>query len=231
MSSERRFEYEKGPRLEDERETDESDSEAVGDDGSDDGPHRERHQLVVRPWKAGAVAGVGAFTVVFAVLYQLAGAMVAGGAFGGSQDRPSRWVMTGLITLGNHGVTIEHGGETIRGGFGYVRGLTSHVGALVPIAVLLAAGYLLVRYVRLETRREAGLAIGSLIGSYIILVTGLSTIARWTPPQALETTEEVQTVAAGTDLGTIVSVGTTAIVFVTIGAAVAALPQLVAARQ
>lgn len=231
MPSERQFEYEKGPRLEDEQATTTNDGGDVDDDGSDTAPRRVRNQLVVRPWKAGAVVGVSAFVVVFTVLYQLVGAMFAGGVFDGGETRPSRLAITGLVTLANHGVTLERRGETIQGAFGFIRGLTSHVAALVPTVVLLAAGYLVVRYAHLETRREAGLALGSLVGCYVILMVGLSMTAEWSPDRDAGINEEVPTVTASTDFGTVVSIGTTAIVFVTIGAAVAALPKVVAARR
>ncbi|QLG49871.1 hypothetical protein [Natrinema halophilum] len=231
MSSERRFEYEKGPSLTNEQETDDSDSEDGVDGDPDDTNQRERTRLVVQPWKAGTVSGVSAFVVVFTVLYNFVGAMVAGGLFNGPENKPSRWVVTGLMTLGNHGVTIEQGEETIQGAFGLGRGLTSHVTALVPVVVLLTAGYLLVRHVRLETRREVGFALGSLVMSYIILLIGLAMTAQWTPEQASSTTEGGATIAAATDLGTVVSVGTTALVFVAIGATVAALPQIRAAKR
>lgn len=229
MSSERRFEYDKGPDLEDEEPAAENDTDG---DGSDpvDAPPRGRTQLPVPPWKAGAVSGASAFAVVFAVTYQLVGAMFAGGLFGGAEDQPSRWVTTGLVMLGSHGATIEHGEETIRGAFGFVRGLTSHVSALVPIVVLVVAGYLLVRSVRLETRQDAGLALGSLIACYIVPTAALAALARWTPETSPNSAQEAETIAIATDLSLIVAIGGTTITFVAIGAAIAAVPGLLAAE-
>lgn len=222
MSSNRRFEYEKGPTLEDEDPIIESDS----DDDEDESPdRRDGRRLVAAPWKAGSVAGVGAFAIVFAVTYQLVGAMFAGGMFAGVEDRPSRWVVTGLVTLGSHGATIDRGGEAIGGAFGIIRGLTTHVTALVPVVVLAIAGYLLVRYVRLETRREAAVALGSLSLSYLALAVVLSVLARWTPGEGAD----AETIRVSTDAAMLLTTTGTVVAFVAVGAAVAALPRLLEA--
>lgn len=233
MSSDRRFEYDKGPDLEDEREepADESDDDS-DDDGEPVGTTRHgRTRLDVPPWKAGAVSGVSAFVVVVAATYQLVGAMFAGGMFGGAEDQPSRWVVAGLATLGSHGATIEHGDETIRGAFGFIRGLTSHVTALVPIVVLAVAGYLLVRFVRLETRREAGLAFGSLILCYVVPTAALAGIARWTPEMDADGAQEAETIAVAMEPSLLVAIGGTALTFVAIGAGIAAFPRLLSADE
>jgi hypothetical protein len=230
MSSDRRFEYEKGPDLEDEPIPEESDT---GGDESDsnDGRDWQGRRLVLSPWKAGALSGASAFVVVFAVTYQLVGAMFAGGLFAGVGDQPSRWTTTGLAILGSHGATIEHGDETIRGAFGAFRGLVTQVTALVPVILLLAAAYVLVRYVRLETAREAGLALGSLILCYVVPTVGLVTIARWTAEGNSSGGQEPRAIAVAADPSLLVAIGGTAIAFVAIGAAVAALPRVLAATE
>lgn len=229
MSSNRRFEYEKGPDLEDEPVPEESDT--GGDEsGSNDG-RDGRRRLTVSPWKAGALTGVSAFAVVFAVTYQLVGAMYAGGLFAGVGDKPSRLTATGLTILGSHGATIDHGDETIRGAFGAFRGLTTHVSALVPVVVLLGAAFLLVRYVRLETHREAGRTLGSLVLCYVGSTAGLVTVARWTAEGGSGGPREPKTIAVAADPSLLVAIGGTALTFVAIGAAVAALPRLLATAE
>ncbi|SEQ74476.1 hypothetical protein [Natrinema salaciae] len=232
MSSDRRFEYDKGPDLADEEPV------AEGDDGDDDendpaggATQRGRTRFAVPPWKAGAVSGVSAFAVVLAATYQLVGAMFGGGMFGGVEAQPSRWVVTGLVTLGSHGATIKQGEETIRGGFGFVRGLTSHVSALVPIVVLVVAGYLLVRYVRLETRRDGGLALGSLVLCYVVPTAALAGIARWTLETDTNGAQEAETIAVAMDSSLFVAIGGTALTFVVVGAGIAAVPRLLAVTE
>ncbi|WP_254762493.1 hypothetical protein [Natrinema marinum] len=227
MSSDRRFEYDKGPRLEDERESDEDDADDECEEEPTDTRYPRQRRLAVPPWKAGAVSGIGAFVTVVAVTYQLVGAMFAGGLFSGMEDRPSRVVITGLIALGSHGAPIERGEEAIQGAYGVIRGLTTNVTALVPAVVLLIAGYLLVRSVRLETRREAGLALGSLLLSYVVLTAGLATIGRWTPTGDRET----ETIAVAIEPSLFAAIGGTAVVFTAIGAGVAAVPRLLAAER
>lgn len=232
MSSDRRFEYDKGPDLEDEAPTAESDGDGDGDSEGEENPadatRRRRTRVVVPPWKAGAVSGVSAFVVVLAATYQLVGAMFAGGMFGGAEDQPSRWVVTGLVTLGSHGASIEHGDEPIRGAFRFVGGLTSHISALVPVVVLALAGYLLVRTVRLETRRDAGLAFGSLILCYVVPTAALVAIARWTPEVDGNSAQEAETIAVAMEPSLLVAIGGTALTFAAVGAGIAALPRLLA---
>lgn len=229
MSSDRRFEYEKGPRLDDERESAENDGERADEAESTDPKGNERAMVTVVPWKAGAVAGASAFAVVFAVLYRLAAAMDAAGAFG-VENKPSRIVIAGLLDLANHGVMIEQGGEPISRVFRATGGLASHVTPLIPVVVLIATGYLLVRYVRLETRREAGLAVGSLVLCYAVPTAGLAAIARWTPEASGRAGQEAEPIAVAMGPSLFVAVGGTALVFAAIGAGVAALPQLTARR-
>ncbi|ELY84968.1 hypothetical protein [Natrinema altunense] len=223
MSQDRRFEYDKGPRLEDDATPPESDDDAAGDERptSDAGDRR----VTVAPWTAGSVAGVSAFAIMFAAFYQLIAAYAATGSYGQGESGPSNWVITGLTTLANHGVTIQQGGEPIDGIGMYPVGLVPSVSALIPAVVLLAAGYVLVRYVALETRREAGLAVGALCASYIVLASGLAVLAQWTPDSGTEGMEE-GTIAAATDLSLIVTVGGTVFTFALIGAGIAALPRL-----
>ncbi|WP_137291109.1 hypothetical protein [Natronorubrum halophilum] len=235
MSSNRRFEYDKGPRIEDEQEADESERDADGSetDGQSESPDRNRPHVAVPPWKAGIVSGVSAFAVVFAATYQLAASMDATGAFAGLEDGPSRWVLAGLTSLASHGAAIELDGEPIEGVFGspYTPGLASDVSALIPVAVLLVAGYLLVRYVSLETVREGALAVGSMVASYVVLAVGLAMVTSWTPPADDDTGDGPETISIATDLDTVVAVSRTALVFVLIGAAIAAVPRVLEASS
>lgn len=220
MSSGRR--YETGPSLEDDRASSDTDGDGTGENESNERSDGRR-QVLVAPWKAGAASGVSAFALVFLVSFQLVGVMFAGGLFR-AESQPSRWIATGWTMLASHGATVEIGEETIRGGFGTVRSITSHVTALVPVIVLLVAGYLVVRYVRLETRREAGIALGSFSVSYLALAVGLSMVATWTPEGA-----DAETISVPTDWAMLLTTAGTVVAFVAIGAAVAALPRLLEA--
>ncbi|SEW26943.1 hypothetical protein [Natrinema salifodinae] len=232
MSSNRRFEYDKGPSLEDERPSAEDEGEADRNDGGNgtdgDGPTgSERPIAAVAPWKAGAVAGAGAFAIAVGVLYHLVATMDAVGRYG--QAGPGRLVMTGLSTLANHGATIERGGEPIETAIAATGiGLATQLTALVPAVVLLAAGYLLGRHVRLETRRDGALAVGALVLTYTASTVALGAIARWTPGDPSRP-DQAETIAAALDLATVVSIGRTALVFAGIGGIVATLPQLLEA--
>lgn len=226
MSAERRFEYDEGPDLADERPADDG---TDGDAGEERPEPEERRPtgIAVAPWKGGLVAGASAFAVVVAAFYQLVSAFTATGRYGGSDGGPSSLVMASLAASANHGVRILQDDEPI-GEFGirsFQAAFNPYVTGLVPAVVLAVAGYLLVRYVRLETRREAGLAVGTLIASYVVLVTGLTAVAEWTP-DAEEAVADAPTIAAATGLGAVVAIGTTALAFVAVGAAVAAVPRL-----
>ncbi|QCS40893.1 hypothetical protein [Natrinema versiforme] len=216
--------YETGPSLEDEREPDESEDGGDGGNGDDptDGPRRRRRKLAVSPWKAGLASGVSAFAVVYAVAYHFVSVLIAVSGTG-ADDEPSRWILAGLVTLGSHGAPIEQGGESIGFGFRMGQGFLSHVTALVPVVVLLVAGYLLVRSVRLETRSDAGLALGSFGLSYLAIAVGLSLIATWTPEGT-----NPEPITVPTDVSFFLTIGGTVVVFVAIGAAVAAVPRLLA---
>ncbi|WP_408956695.1 hypothetical protein [Natrinema sp. 74] len=178
------------------------------------------------------MAGTSAFAVCLAVLYQLAASMDAVGRFGSGENGPSRFVIAGLTDLVNHGVVLERGGEPIEIGVGSSNsaGFSSHVTALVLPLVLAAAGYLLVRSVRLETRREARLAIGSLVACYAVLTAGLATVARWTP-QVADSEPNAEAIGAPIDFGTLLTISRTAFTFAVIGAVVAALPRLLASSE
>lgn len=223
MSSDRRFEYDKGPDLEDETEDEEP---ASGDsDEERPEPDRRRATIPVAPWKGGLVAGSSAFVVVVAAFYQLVSALAARGAYGGSDGGPGAVVATSLTVAANHGVRILQDGEPLEDFIGLQPGFIPYVTGLVPAVVLATAGYLLVRYVRLETRRAVGLAVGTLVASYVVLLTGLTTIAEWTP-DGEDAAADAPTIAAATDLGAVVAIGTTAVAFVAVGAAVATVPRL-----
>ncbi|ELY78817.1 hypothetical protein [Natrinema pallidum] len=223
MSQNRRFEYDKGPRLEDDTTPPESDDDADADERP--APDAGDRRIAVAPWKAGSVAGVSAFVIVFAAFYQLITAYAATGSYGQGDSGPSNWVIAGLTTLANHGAAIQQGGEPIDGIGMYPVGLVPSVSALIPAVVLLAAGYFLVRYVALETRREAGVAVGAFLVSYVVLAVGLAVLAQWTPGTGTEGMEE-GAITAATDLSLIVTVGGTVLTFALLGAGVAALPRL-----
>ncbi|ELY65743.1 hypothetical protein [Natrinema versiforme] len=222
MSTDRRFEYDKGPSLEDEEP---ADSDPNAHDEPPEPDESGRATIDVAPWKGGAVAGTSAFTVMVAAFYQLVSGFTAMGGYGGSDGGPGAIVMTSLSASANHGVRILQDGEPIDEFLTLRMGFVPSVTGLVPAVVLAVAGYLLVRYVRLETRRAAGLAVGTLVASYVVLLTGLTTIAEWTP-DGEAATADAPTIAAATDLGTVVTIGTTTVAFVAVGAAVAAVPRL-----
>lgn len=223
MSNDRRFEYEKGPRPEDVQSLDES------EDGSDDDPSDERDRLAgpIASLVAGLVSGVAAFATMLAITYQLVASKDAAGYYGGAEgEGPTRWVMTRLTGLANHGAPIEVGGEPMEGTFAVrsYTGLASDITALVPVVVLLAVGYLLVRYVRLESRLDAGVAVGSSVASYVVLAVVIARNTEWTPEG-----DEAEPLTVATDAGAIMALTRTALVFVVIGAAVAALPRILEA--
>ncbi|WP_226482116.1 hypothetical protein [Natrinema amylolyticum] len=219
--------YETGPSLEDEREFDESEDGGDGGNGRNgddptDVPRRRRRKLTVSPWKAGLVSGASALAVVYAVAYHLVSVLIATSGTG-AEDEPSRWILAGFVTLGSHGAPIEQSGEPIGFAFRMDQGFISHVTALVPVVVLLVAGYLLVRSVRLETRADAGLALGSFGLSYLAVAIALSLLATWTPEGT-----DPEPIAVPTDASLLLTIGGTVVFFVAIGAAVAAVPRLLA---
>lgn len=226
MSSERRFEYDKGPRLADETER-ASDGDDDGIDAEADGDPEPssavapRSTIVVSPWKVGLCLGVSAFATVFAVCYQLASGLASGDA------PPGRWVLSCFTMLGSHGATIEEGGEPIRAISGQYLSLVSHVSVLVPIAVLALAGYLLVRYVRLETPRDVGLAVGSLVSSYVVPTLALAQFATWTPEEAAAGgSADAATVVVPLDVSLVLTVAVATLVFAGLGGAIAGFPRL-----
>ncbi|WP_265109339.1 hypothetical protein [Halosolutus halophilus] len=229
MSSEPHLEYDKGPPLDDGTET-ENESDRTGTDDEPEPPdvgETQQPTATAPPWVAGLCSGAGAFVVVFAVIYQLTSSMFAAGTFARMEQEPNRWAIAGLSTLGSHGATIEQGGEQVQAGFATYAGLTSHVTTLVPVVVLALAGYLLVRYARLETRADAGQAIGSMGLAYLVLATGLAQIARWTPEEErVGTTGDPNQIAVPVDAGTVLTLAVTVFVFAGLGAAIAALPRL-----
>ncbi|MDJ1432640.1 hypothetical protein [Halostagnicola sp. A-GB9-2] len=108
----RQLEYDKGPAVdEQEDEVGSGDASSGGDD-----PGRDGLALVgsvVRSSKVGLGFGVGSFVAVYAICYQLVGAMFSAGLFAGGDQEPSRWVVTGLTVLGSQGATIMNGEEPI----------------------------------------------------------------------------------------------------------------------
>lgn len=229
MSGERRLEYDKGPSLEDEeRPPEESADRDTGEGGEGTEPADDgRPSVVLAPWKAGAISGIGAFALVFVTIYQLVGAMFATGMFTRAENEPSQWVIAGLTVLGSHGATIEDSGEPIQGAYAPTGLLTSHVSALLPIVILALVGYLTVRYVRLETSRDAGLAIGTAVASYVALATVLALLATWAPEaDEFAPDADPNTIAVAVDASMLLSTAFSVLLFVTLGAAVAALPRL-----
>lgn len=230
MTQKKQFEYEKGPRPDENRPTvdgsDESGSPDEPDmpDPLDESSGGRGRSVVV----AGLAFGAAAFAGVFALMYQLAAMMDVMGAFS-VEEGPSRTVIAGLTNLASHGATIEVDGEPIEAGIAVtpMSGLSSHVSALIPPVVLFAAGYLLVRHVRLETRQEGALAVGSLVASYAVLTVGLATRSRWAPEGGID--DQTETIAVATDFLTVLTVTRTALVFAVLGAGIAALPRVLEA--
>ncbi|TYL39575.1 hypothetical protein CV102_04585 [Natronococcus pandeyae] len=229
MSDERRLEYDKGPALEDEERAPEENDDPDTDEGSEGTEPTGDGRLIVAlaPWKAGTLSGVGAFALVFAATYQLVGAMFATGMFARAENEPSQWAIAGLTMLGSHGATIEENGEPIQGAYAPTGLLTSHVSALLPVVILALVGYLLVRYVPLETVKDAGFAIGTTVASYAVLATVLALLATWAP-EADEFAPEAEpdAIAVTVDASMLFSTTFSVLLFVTFGAAVAALPRL-----
>jgi hypothetical protein len=232
MSSERRLEYDKGPSLEDDpvEPTERTESEGENADSRNPTGRGERVLVAVAPWKAGPVAGVGAFVAVYVVMYQLASSMIAGGTFARAENEPSQWVIAGMTMLGSHGAPIEEGGEQVQGAYASMGMLASHVSALIPLVALVVVGYLLVRYVRFETAADAGLAIGTTAVAYVVPTVVLGLFSRWSPaetePAPGETNPEPETLAIAVDASTVISTTLSVALFVAIGAALAALPRL-----
>ncbi|WP_306054574.1 hypothetical protein [Natronococcus wangiae] len=229
MSGERRLEYDKGPALEDEERAPEGTGEPDVDERDErPEPTRDgRPTVAIAPWKAGSLLGAGTFVLVFAVTYQLVGAMFATGMFARAENEPSRWVIAGLTMLGSHGATIEENGEPIRGAYAPTGLLASHVSALLPVVAFALAGCLLVRYVRLETAKDAGIALGAAVASYVILSAVLALLSTWAPEEPEFAPEaDPNVIAVAVDGSLFLSTGSTAALFVALGAAIAAVPRL-----
>lgn len=228
MSSDRRFEYDTGPRVEDglDGETDAADGPDDGN-GDGDGPtETDGSAGIVASAAAGIGWGAGAFAVVFAAIYQVTAARLAMGGFISAETDVSQLGLTGVTMLASHGGTIEVDGEPIEGAAPatYTAGLVNDITALLPAVVLVVAGSLLVRYVALETGLEAVLGLGGLVAGYVALGLVLAPIASWTPEEG----PDAETIAVAADLGTALGVARTALVFALVGAAIAALPRLLA---
>lgn len=232
MSGDRRLEFDKGPSLEDEEQDATEPTDADDEDAGQANPGDRGGRVVIdeAPWKAGVFSGVSAFAVTFLILYQLVESLFAAGTFTQVENEPGQWVIAGFTMLGSHGATLEEGGEPMQGAFAYVGSLVSHVSALVPIVVLVVAGYLLVRYVRLETVTAAGQAVGTMVVSYVVLTVVLGLFATWSPEETdtgpTGTGNEPETLAVAVDGSVLFSTTSSALLFVTLGGAIAALPRL-----
>jgi hypothetical protein len=232
MSTERRLEYDKGPSLEDESQgSDRRDGPDDGDDDPDRSIERGRRPPVeAPPWAVGAASGLGAFAAVFLVSYQLAGSLFGTGLFAQVENEPSRWVVSSFTMLGSHGAVIVEGEEAARGLYAPMGMFASHVTALVPLLVLGLVGYLLARYVRLETARSAGVLVGTLTATYVVPLVALGTVTRWAPeesdPGAGEVGSEPGMLSVAVDVSMVLSTTLSIALFVSLGAAVAALPRL-----
>ncbi|MFU8867992.1 hypothetical protein [Natronococcus sp.] len=231
MSTERRLEYDKGPSLDDESPEADPDDGNGGDDDPERSVERGRRPTVeAPPWAVGAASGLGAFAAVFLVSYQLAGSMFGTGLFAQVENEPSRWVISSFTMLGSHGATIVEGEEAARGLYAPTGMFASHVSALVPLVVLGLVGYLLVRYVRLETPRCAGIFVGTLTASYVVPLVALGSVTRWAPeerdPAAGEVGGQPEALSIAVDASMVLSTTLSVALFVSLGAAVAALPRL-----
>ncbi|ELY59221.1 hypothetical protein C491_07766 [Natronococcus amylolyticus DSM 10524] len=227
MSTERRLEYDKGPSLEDE----------PGDDDPNDGDDPERtaersgRPTVEAPaWAVGVASGVIAFAAVFLMSHQLAGSMFGTGLFTQVENEPSRWMMSSFTMLGSHGAVIVEGEEAAHGLYAPMGMFASHVSALVPPLVLGVVGYLLARYVRLETLSDAGILVGTLTATYVVPLVALGTATQWVPeesdPAAGEVGAEQEVLSIAVDVSMVVSTTLSVALFVSLGAAVAVLPRL-----
>lgn len=178
------------------------------------------------------MSGPVAFALSALLSAQLAAAMFASGMFAQAENEPSQWVIAAFTLLGSHGAGLEQGGEPIQGAYAPTGLITSHVSALVPVVVLATTGYLLVRYVRLETLADAGQLFGTLTASYVALAVAVGAVAQWSPadgePDPGEVGPDPETLSVAVDLSSVLSVTATVVLFVVLGAAIAALPRLLA---
>ncbi|WP_293032157.1 hypothetical protein [Natronococcus sp.] len=228
MSTKRRLEYDKGPSLEDESPEDDPND---GDGDPDRSVERDRRPTVeAPPWAVGAALGLGAFAAVFLASYQLAGSLFGTGLFAQVENEPSQWVISSFTMLGSHGAVIMEGEEAARGLHAPMGMFASHVSALVPLLVLGLVGYLLARYVRLESLRSAGVLVGTLTATYVVPLVALGTVTQWAPeesdPAAGEVGSEPEMLSVAVDVSMVLSTTLSVALFVSIGAAVAALPRL-----
>ncbi|WP_394740917.1 hypothetical protein [Natronococcus roseus] len=227
MSTERRLEYDKGPSLEDEPRDDDPND---GDDPECAVERSGRPTVEAPAWAVGVASGVIAFAAVFLMSYQLAGSMFGTGLFAQVENEPSRWVMSSFTMLGSHGAVIVEGEEAARGLYAPMGMFASHVSALVPPLVLGVVGYLLARYVRLETLRDAGILVGTLTATYVVPLVALGTVTQWVPeesdPDAGEVGAEQEVLSVAVDVSMVISTTLSVALFVSLGAAVAVLPRL-----
>jgi hypothetical protein len=153
--------------------------EALADDERH--PSRRRRVVVHSPWKGGPGLGVGSFAIVFTVFYHVSAAGLQS-SFGGTEaDEPSQWIVAAFSMLSSAGGTLEYGGEPLEPGQKLPALVATDLMTAISILLLGAAGYLLVRYVCLETPRHVALALETATASYVALAVALATLARWSP--------------------------------------------------
>lgn len=211
------FEYDVGPQ------PTETDGEASDDRGRIDG-------VLDSPWVVGFVGGGGTFLAVYAIMYQLASALLAAGTMSASEEAPTRRVLAGLTMLVSHGGTLELPDETMGNSLFTV--FTPHISAIITVLALLAAGYLLVRYLATDdlvaTGKAAASAGGVFLTSYVVLSVLLAAFTRWTPSgdtgdatgtpgSGVTDATEPETISVAADLSLVLTVGGTVVAFLTLG--------------
>ena len=240
MGSRRKHEFDKGPVPErspppnsnTSADNDQSPDGDGGDDGDGDGDQHYRVTLPVDYPRllVGAGAGVGAFLTVYLVFYQAMGSQYGWV----DEELPSDWVLTGLGMLANQGATLEYGEEAVPLDFGFVIGI-SPIAALIPVVVLVFAGYVLARLLELRTPRDALITGIALACSYGLLNAVLARFATFTPDEEMrrgaaanpaDGQEELETFAVAIDSSLLVAVVVLPLVFVLFGMAVWALSRV-----
>lgn len=173
---ERRLEYEKGPTTDAETE---ATSETTGEaDGAGSRPSLGS-ELRALPWRAGALFGLGAFLINYAVALQ---AMVAtSGLHGGADGGPGAWTGAGLVMLSSHGASIQGSNDSVPLEIALSLNSATHFSHFVPLVTLVAAGYGLIRYVDRETVRDAATGALTIVPTYLVAMVALSRVARYAP--------------------------------------------------
>lgn len=180
MLTDRRLEYDKGPSLEDEEPADPAD-----DADGPGAPSRMSLILDDLPWKAGSVAGFGAFAIVYVVTFQLVNA-VYGSLTMVSEIEIGPGTIAGIVTLISHGARLEQGGGRFRYGIDVLFLFAPLLVALVALLVLFTTGYALVRYVGPETARETAITAAAIVPGYALAAVGTALLATHEPGSSAE---------------------------------------------